>query len=223
MKIWKFYLLKYQLSDLKTYCAFKEDDILKLRRKFEILFIDDDEIAYLENLKSNGFNVTYKTNITNIKDVSAYDIIMCDINGVGESLGKDGASMAAQIKNAYPNKVIISYSAASHSFTYQKTLESVDKRIPKGTSIEDWLNLLDEIIEENSNPIKVWNKTELKLLKANLSTREIAELESKYVEAIIKKKFNVLEKLSNSEIVIQILKTTIPFLVQILKTIQAGS
>ena len=31
MKIWKFYLLKYQLSDLKTYCAFKEDDILKLR------------------------------------------------------------------------------------------------------------------------------------------------------------------------------------------------
>lgn len=62
MKIWKFYLLKYQLSDLKTYCAFKEDDILKLRRKFEILFIDDDEIAYLENLKSNGFNVTYKTN-----------------------------------------------------------------------------------------------------------------------------------------------------------------
>ena len=112
MKIWKFYLLKYQLSDLKTYCTFKEDDILKLRRKFEILFIDDDEIAYLENLKSNGFNVTYKTNITNIKDVSAYDIIMCDINGVGESLGKDGASMAAQIKNAYPNKVIISYSAA---------------------------------------------------------------------------------------------------------------
>ena len=50
-----------QLSDLKTYCAFNEDDILKLRRKFEILFIDDDEIAYLENLKSNGFNVTYKT------------------------------------------------------------------------------------------------------------------------------------------------------------------
>ena len=102
--------------------------------------------------------------------------------------------MAAQIKNAYPNKVVISYSAATHSFTYQKTLESVDKRIPKGTSIEDWLNLLDEIIEENSNPIKVWNKTELKLLKANLSTREIAELESKYVEAIIKKKFNLLEK-----------------------------
>lgn len=148
---------------------------------------------------------------------------MCDINGVGEALGKDGASMAAQIKNVYPNKVVISYSAALHSFTYQKTLEFVDKRIPKGTSIEDWLNLLDEIIEENSNPIRVWNKTEQKLLKANISTREIAELESKYVEAIIKEKFNSLEKLSNSGNVIQILKTTIPFLIQILKTIQAGS
>ncbi len=64
---------------------YKEEDILKLRKKFEILFIDDEEIAYLENLKSNGFNVTYKTNITDIKDVSAYDIIMCDINGVGEA------------------------------------------------------------------------------------------------------------------------------------------
>mgnify|MGYP004675431779 CR=1 FL=1 len=223
MKIGSFYLLKYQLSDLKTHCVLNEEDILKLRKKFEILFIDDEEIAYLENLKSNGFNVTYKTNITDIKDVSAYDIIMCDINGVGEALGKDGASMAAQIKNVYPNKVVISYSAALHSFTYQKTLEFVDKRIPKGTSIEDWLNLLDEIIEENSNPIRVWNKTEQKLLKANISTREIAELESKYVEAIIKEKFNSLEKLSNSGNVIQILKTTIPFLIQILKTIQAGS
>ncbi len=29
MKIGKVYLLKYQLSDLKTYCAFNEDDILK--------------------------------------------------------------------------------------------------------------------------------------------------------------------------------------------------
>lgn len=222
MKIGNFYLLKYQLSDLKTYCALNKDDILKLRRKFEILFIDDDEIAYLENLKSNGFNVTYKTNITDIKDVSAYNIIMCDINGVGETLGKDGASMAAQIKNAYPNKIVISYSAASHSFAYQKTLESVDKRIPKGTSIEDWLNLLDEIIEENSNPIKVWNKTEQKLLKANISTREIAELESKYVEAIIKKKFNLLNNLSTSRSIIQILKSSIPFLVEILKTIQAG-
>lgn len=222
MKIGNFYLLKYQLSDLKTYCALNKDDILKLRRKFEILFIDDDEIAYLENLKSNGFNVTYKTNITDIKDVSAYNIIMCDINGVGETLGKDGASMAAQIKNAYPNKIVISYSAASHSFAYQKTLESVDKRIPKGTSIEDWLNLLDEIIEENSNPIKVWNKTEQKLLKANISTREIAELESKYVEAIIKKKFNLLDNLSTSRSIIQILKSSIPFLVEILKTIQAG-
>ena len=148
MKIWKFYLLKYQLSDLKTYCAFKEDDILKLRRKFEILFIDDDEIAYLENLKSNGFNVTYKTNITNIKDVSAYDIIMCDINGVGESLGKDGASMAAQIKNAYPNKVIISYSAASHSFLQDKfpakNISQERETLPGG------LNGLEYSVKKNS-------------------------------------------------------------------------
>ena len=51
MKIWKFYLLKYQLSDLKTYFAFKEDDILKLRRKFEILFIDDDAKASIRITK----------------------------------------------------------------------------------------------------------------------------------------------------------------------------
>ena len=44
MKIWKFYLLKYQLSDLKTYCTFKEDDILKLRRKFEILLSTDSKV-----------------------------------------------------------------------------------------------------------------------------------------------------------------------------------
>ena len=90
MKIWKFYLLKYQLSDLKTYFAFKEDDILKLRRKFEILFIDDDEIAYLENLKSNGFNVTYKTNITNItniNDVSA-SIVFFIVYGFYLSFGE---------------------------------------------------------------------------------------------------------------------------------------
>ena len=87
MKRWKFYLLKYQLSDLKTYFAFKEDDILKLRRKFEILFIDDDEIAYLENLKSNGFNVTYKTNITNINDVSA-SIVFFIVYGFYLSFGE---------------------------------------------------------------------------------------------------------------------------------------
>lgn len=87
MKIGNCYFLNHQVSDLKTVYALKDEDLLKLRRQFEILFIDDDEIAYLDNLKNNGFNVTYKPDITDIKDVAAYNIIMCDINGVGKELG----------------------------------------------------------------------------------------------------------------------------------------
>ena len=222
MKIGNCYFLNHQVSDLKTVYALKDEDLLKLRRQFEILFIDDDEIAYLDYLKNNGFNVTYKLDFTDIKDVAAYNIIMCDINGVGKELGRDGASMAAQIKSAYPNKVVITYSAASHSLTYQRTLESVDKRIPKGTSIEDWINILNEIIEENSDPIKVWNKTVSKLIQANIPTREIALLESKYVDALLRKKFNSLEQLSKSREISQILKTSIPLLIEILKLIHEG-
>lgn len=223
MRLGKFYYLKNQISDLQTMCTFKNEDMLKLRHQFDILFIDDDEIPFLEILTNRGFNIRYQQDIEDIRDVSAYNIIMCDINGIGSKLGKDGASLAAEIKKTYPSKNVIAYSAATQDLTNRKYLDMIDRTIPKGTSGDDWSSILDELIEENSNPIKVWKKATKKLLEANVSVREIAELESKYVELIKKKKFSSLESLSETKEISEIIKAASPLLIQVLKLLLGGN
>ena len=220
-KIGNWYHLKYQISDLNGDQILKDISLSKLKKESEILIIDDEEFTLLDDLKKHEFSIEYKSDITSLKDVEQYPIILCDIHGVGKFLGssKEGAYLVYLIKEKYPSKVVISYTADTTSPDSQKYLHYADNVIPKGTSIEDWASLLNDAIKNISNPVNVWKKIQLELIKANVSTRDIACLEDGYVKAIKKGEFDSLKKLNQGEsgIVASIIEIAIHSLIKILK------
>lgn len=223
MKIGNWYHLNYQISDLNGDQILKEITLSKIKRNVDILIIDDEDFPLLDELKRHEFNIEYKNDITSLKDVEPYAIILCDVHGVGKFLGsaQEGAYLVSSIKEKYPSKTVISYTADTTSPGAQKYLHHADYIFPKGTSIEDWASLLTRVIKDIANPVIIWKKIQEHLLFANVSTRDVAYLESKYVKAIKKGKIESLSKLSSDEVnpIKEILTSSLPLLLKVLKSI----
>ena len=179
MKLFNWYHLNYQISDLNGEQILKEISLSKLKREVDILIIDDEDFPLLDDLKKHEFSIEYKKDITSLKDVEPYSIVLCDIHGVGKFLGsdKEGAYLVSQIKEKYPNKIVVSYTADTTAPDVQKYLHFADNVMAKGTSIEDWAELLTESVKKIANPVHVWKILQSDLLKENVSTREISLLE----------------------------------------------
>ena len=194
-----FFFIKYKLSDLVEVTALQNMTIAELRNKVEILVIDDQDFAAEEYLIKNGFRIVHKRDIDNIRDVSAYAVVLCDIRGVGKNLGstKEGAFVIKEIKAHYPAKQVIAYTGSSYDPAYNEYMNLADAVISKGISIEDWTALVDEQIQKAVDPIYQWERLRKHLLECGVSTAYVAKLEDKYVRAIKAKNFEDLTKLAD--------------------------
>lgn len=163
----------------------------ELRKQVDILIIDDDEVFLQESyLQKNGFRITHKTDIDTIKDVSDYEVILCDIRGVGKKLGasKEGAFLIKEIRNNYPNKQIVAYTGSSYDAAYNQYLKYADAVIDKGIPLDDWVALLDKQIENAVDPRNQWDRIRRSLLDSGLDTIAVAQIEDRYVRSIKTKK-----------------------------------
>lgn len=196
MKLPRINVTKYTLEDLKTLESVKREGNLKLRKRIDILVIDDEEFTPGNFLDKNHFSLTYKTDIDNVKDVSEYPIIMCDIRGVGGNLSKqyEGAYLIKEIKQNYPDKRVIAYTASQYDPSYNKYLNYADELLQKGTSLEDWVTILDEQINKAVDPIYQWCVFRNALLNNGVVTIDVAKMESDFVEACKEKDFDSFEK-----------------------------
>ena len=142
--------------------------------------------------------MTQKKDITDLRDVEAYPIILCDIRGVGNFLESEygGAYLIKQLKEKYPEKTIIAYTANDYNAQFQQYLDYADDTVPKGSyALEDWTSLLDKLLKEYADPIKIWEKTRRSLIEAGVPTIDVAKYESDYVKAIKSGKFESFEKI----------------------------
>lgn len=155
MGLYDIFFIKYKLSDLIEVTALQNMTVAELRNKVVILAIDDQDFAAEEYLIKNGFRIDHKKDIDNIRDVEAYAVVLCDIRGVGKSLGstKEGAFVIKEIKANYPAKQVIAYTGSSYDPAYNEYMNLADAVISKGVSIEDWIALVDEQIQKAVNPI----------------------------------------------------------------------
>ncbi len=80
------YHIKYTLDCLNEKSIAKNYNIQELRHRVRILLIDDENFILEEPLKRQGFNITYKKDIDVLTDVEPYQIVLCDIRGVGKTL-----------------------------------------------------------------------------------------------------------------------------------------
>jgi len=92
-----------------------DQDILSLKAKTKILFIEDDVFKKINNLKGAGWNITQINNVENpdIEVIRSADIIFVDNKGVGQKLSNDqGLGLIKVLRQRYQNKKwLILYSA----------------------------------------------------------------------------------------------------------------
>lgn len=157
------------------------------RKKVPILVIDDNEFEYLDFLKNNRFDLTYFPDIQSIESAKEYEIILCDINGVGKKFESkyEGAHIISEIHKKYPFKTIIAYTGYTHDPTYNKFFRLADFVFKKDLDGDEWLEHLDNAIDSAVNPQKRWIKLREFLIQNNVSLFEIVKLEHEYVNHIL--------------------------------------
>lgn len=153
---------------------------IELRKKIPIVAIDDQNFPPEKNLKNSGFLIETLSDIQRISDIEKYQIILCDVNGIGSALSENtqGAYVIEEIKSAYPDKIVIAYTAGSTNARLVKQARAAANHyIKKDENIEEWRNLLDEFIKSLCNPIYVWKEERIRLLRAGIELDDLMRLE----------------------------------------------
>ena len=130
------------LDEIKTVC--------------NILFIDDRKFPVVDILNDAGW-----TNTRRIKDLDSLDqkeimeahIIFSDIQGVGKKLQfrEEGLGLAKAIKQKYPTKKLIVYSAEEQSKieAFHPVLELADNRISKNSDPYQFQVIVERYAKES--------------------------------------------------------------------------
>lgn len=157
------------------------------RIKIPILVIDDNPFEYFDHLKNHRFDLTYFDDIPSIESTKEYEIVLCDINGVGKKFESkyQGAHVISEIHKKYPFKTIIAYTGFTHDPTYNKFFKMADFTIKKDIDGDEWIEKLDSAIELATDARKKWTKMRTHLLEHDVSLFEIVKLENEYVKCIL--------------------------------------
>lgn len=165
-------------------------NISNLRNSYKILLIDDGDFENKDLLHNRDFNITHVKDIDAISMTSEYDMILCDIKGVGKKVGSkyEGAYLIKEIKRKYPLKTVLAYTGETHKADYNRFFFYADDVLKKDMSLDDLSETFDRHIEITVNPKKKWKRACLYLFNQDVSTYSIALLEDKYVKLIKSKK-----------------------------------
>ena|SRR6266498_2347946 len=175
-----------QISDLKVIAR---QPIGTLRSQVPIVVIDDKGFVYLHVLRNHGFVITALKDITDVKAVLTYPIVICDIRGVGKTLDSqfEGAHVLAEIRKHYPNKILVVYTGQRFDATFNKYFALCDASITKDAESQQWVEVLDNAIAAFLDPVAQWKKLRSYLIELDIPTIQLAELEHHYVTAVLAK------------------------------------
>jgi hypothetical protein len=131
--------------------------IQSMKPKLGILFIDDDKnFNVVKILKDSGWKKTKTvTDIPNmdVPYVQEADIYFVDINGVGKQLGLEygGLDLALMLKQKYPSKKIVIYSANKNSNSFHEAWNKCDYKLEKNALPYQFQNIVEELSMELSD------------------------------------------------------------------------
>lgn len=174
------------INDLKE-VNFDEAKLIN-RKKYKILVLDDSGFPQLPILEKLGYkDIVVQEEYVDIDQFLPYDIIFCDINGVAYDLDPvyQGAALAKQIKEVYPNKVVIIFSAVAQHLDFTEYYAAVDATIKKSMNGNEFSKEIDKWIIKLNNPVNRWLRFKNELENGGVPTREIAVFEDYYVKSIL--------------------------------------
>lgn len=182
-------LRKCVFKRLKTIDDYKNNGYKKeppKRDRIKICFIDDKGFD-VELFRKTGYvNTDYKLDFANCNDIQAYDLIACDIDGIGTSLDskRQGLAVAETIIATFPEKIVLIYTS-NNPFDYAEDYHSVgDGYFNKNISINDMAKLFDSYAAVFYDEIAAWRKIEKQLRKNSIANKTIAFVEDLYVRSL---------------------------------------
>lgn len=128
----------------------REALIDSLKPKIKILFIDDDKkfniVKIFKDSKWKNTNSTTDIKSVDEPKVKEADIIFVDINGVGKLLEckDEGLDIALMLKQKYPNKKIIIYSANKNNDNFHPAWDLCDFKLEKNALSYQYLSLVEQ-------------------------------------------------------------------------------
>ncbi len=158
------------------------------RRNVPILIIDDNEFEYLDILRNHNFSITHFKDIESIESVKEYEIVLCDIKGVGSKFGSkfEGAHVISEIRKKYPFKILIAYTAHLQDPSFNRYLRLADANVKKDSDSDEWIELLDISIKDATDVIQRWEKIRDFMIKSGIPMFTIVRLENEYVTTLLK-------------------------------------
>lgn len=188
---------KFVFQRLETINDYKNNGYKKenpKRNLIKVCFIDDRGFN-TDVFRSTGYtNVDTMLDYKNSNEVAGYDIIACDIDGIGLNLDRkrQGLAVAETIIAAFPEKVVLIYSS-NNPYEYDENYHSVgDGWFNKSLSNNEIAKIFDEKAAVMFDEIAAWGKIEKILRRDNISNKTIAYIEDLYVKSL-KKKVNLFE------------------------------
>ncbi len=118
-----------------------------------VLFVDDDtSFKVVDILKKSGWENTEIKNILSINDPTLKKAHICfvDIQGVLPDLfpNREGLGLVDALKEKYPDKKIVVYSAEKIGDRFDTSLEKADARLPKDAVPYQFESLIDNFSKD---------------------------------------------------------------------------
>lgn len=159
------------------------------RKSVPIGIIDDERFPKMDALIRHDFNVKELGDITDIKAVQSYPIVLCDIKGVGNSFGSpfEGGHVIEEIKKYYPSKILVAYTGQQFDPTFNQFFRLCDYSLKKDLASDEWIKYLDEAIRIATDPVRQWLKTRERLITMEISALHLLKLEDEFVKKAIGK------------------------------------
>ncbi len=121
------------------------------KAKTRILFIDDDtKFKVVKILSSSGWiNTSIIKDAKTLEEPSIVnaDILFVDVQGVGVTMGFDseGLGLALALKEKYPEKKVVIYSAETKGDRFHEALRKADSFLPKNADPYEFQKLVEEL------------------------------------------------------------------------------
>jgi len=182
----------HSVLEIRDFCKNNRTSltVAEIRASVKIAIIDDEKFQAFNNLTSYGYSITELPDIRAISEVESYDIILCDLMGVGKNFDEKlgGASIIREIKANYPTKFVIAYTGARQNSTEASAAKNfADGFLKKDADMTNWTNELDKFTDLAIDPYEMWLIARSGLIDQEIDLRDIVRLESAYVSSILKK------------------------------------
>ena len=134
---------------LETYSSGLSRDVLI--QSGRILFVDDEVMPLIEELRRTGFSVNHDTTGNEFEpQVSAqyFDVAILDYSGVGQKYGpKQGLDLLRHIRRVSPRTRIIAYTSRSLSSVESDFYRMADRVLAKDAGVAETLEVVEEQLQ----------------------------------------------------------------------------